>query len=116
MATLWRHPRLSVGDATALVNAKRTPALSERTVATILRRLYSKGYATHEAVGRAFFYTAVVGEEEFVSWHGRRAMADLLRRYGPEVAVSGLLGDGEVDQATLDLLDELVRRHRADSV
>lgn len=112
MAVLWRHPRLNVEDATALVNAKRARNLSERTVATILRRLDAKGYATHAVEGRAFLYTAVVPEDQFVAWHGRRAMGELLRRYGPEVAVVGLVEGTGADKAALDMLEELVRRLR----
>jgi predicted transcriptional regulator len=115
MAVLWRHPRLNVEDATALVNAKRARKLSERTVATILRRLDAKGYATHAVDGRAFLYTAVVPEEQFVTWHGRRAMGELLRRYGPEVAVAGLVEGSGTDKTTLDLLEELLRRNRKDA-
>lgn len=112
MAVLWRHPRLDVGDATALVNAKRPRSLSERTVATILRRLDAKGYAAHTVEGRAFLYTAVVPEEQFVAWHGRRAMGELLGRYGPEVAVVGLVEGTGADKAALDKIEELVRRLR----
>ncbi len=115
MAVVWRHPRLSVEDATALVNAKRARKLSERTVATILRRLDAKGYATHAVDGRAFLYTAVVPEDQFVAWHGRRAMGELLGRYGPEVAFAGLVEASGADKAALDLLEELLRRYREDA-
>jgi predicted transcriptional regulator len=115
MAVVWRHPRLNVEDATALVNAKRARKLSERTVATILRRLDAKGYAAHEVEGRAFLYTAVVPEEQFVAWHGRRAMGELLGRYGPEVAVAGLVEGAGADKAALDMLEELLRRNRKDA-
>ena len=115
MAIIWRHPRLNVGDATALVNAKRARDLSGRTVATILRRLDAKGYVAHAVDGRAFLYTAVVPEEKFVSWHGRRAVAELLERYGPDVAVAGLGESAELDQAAVQLLDELLQRRRGDA-
>lgn len=115
MAVVWRHPRLGVADATALVNAKRARKLSERTVATILRRLDAKGYAAHEVEGRAFLYTAVVPEDQFVAWHGRRAMAELLGRYGPEVAVAGLVEAAGARSAALDVLEGLLRRCREDA-
>jgi BlaI family penicillinase repressor len=115
MAVVWRHPRINVGDATAVVNAKRARKLSERTVATILRRLDAKGYATHVVDGRAFLYTAVVPEDQFVAWHGRRAMGEFLGRYGPEVAVAGLVEASGAGRAALDLLEELLRRYREDA-
>lgn len=115
MAALWRAPRCRVEDATLLVNEGRGRQLSERTVATILRRLDAKGYATHEAGGRAFRYTAVVAEEELVAWHGRRAVSALLRRYGPKVAIAGLLEEAEVDPQTLEGLEKLLERRRGDA-
>jgi len=115
MAVVWRHPRIDVEDATALVNAKRARKLSERTVATVLRRLDAKGYAAHEVEGRAFLYTAVVPEDQFVAWHGRRAMGELLGRYGPEVALAGLVEASGADQAALGMLEELLRRYRKDA-
>jgi BlaI family penicillinase repressor len=112
MAALWRHPRLGVLDATAMVNANRGRRLSERTVATILRRLDAKGYASHVVEGRAYLYTAVVAEEDFVAWHGRRAMGELLRRYGPEVALSGLVEQAGAEGSALEVLEDLLRRYR----
>ncbi len=115
MAVLWRAPRCRVEDATVLVNDRRARQLSERTVATILRRLDAKGYATHEADGRAFRYTAVVPEKEFVAWHGRQAVSALLRRYGPNVAIAGLLEEAEADPQTLDALEKLLEHRREDA-
>ena len=115
MAVLWRAPRCRVEDATVLVNEARERQLSERTVATILRRLDAKGYATHEVEGRAFRYTAVVPEEEFVAWHGRRAISALLRRYGTKVAIAGLLEEAKADTQTLKALEQVIEHHREDA-
>ena len=115
MAGVWRAPRCRVEDATVLVNDRRARQLSERTVATILRRLDAKGYATHEADGRAFRYTAVVPEEAFVAWHGRQAVSALLRRYGPKVAIAGLLEEAKADPQVLEALSKLLERRRGDA-
>jgi predicted transcriptional regulator len=115
MAVLWRAPRCRVEDATVLVNEARDRQLSERTVATILRRLDAKGYATHEVEGRAFRYTAVVPEEEFVAWHGRRAISALLRRYGTKVAIAGLLEEAKADTQTLKALEQVIEHRRKDA-
>ena len=115
MTVVWLAPRCRVEDATVLVNDGRPRQLSERTVATILRRLDAKGYVTHEVEGRAFRYTAVVPEEEFVAWHGRQAFSALLRRYGTKVAIAGLLEEAEVDPKTLEALERVIERHRGDA-
>lgn len=115
MDVVWQAPRCRVEDATVLVNEGRPRQLSERTVATILRRLDAKGYVTHEVDGRAFRYTAAVPEEEFVAWHGRRAISALLRRYGPKVAIAGLLEEAEADPQTLQALEQLIGRRREDA-
>lgn len=112
MAAVWKHPRSGVGEATVFVNETRRRELSERTVATILRRLDAKGHVTHEVVGRAFLYTATVPEQQFVAWHGRQVIAALVRRYGAEIAVAGLFDGTGADQATLDLLDRLLAERR----
>ena len=115
MAGVWRAPRCRVEDATVLVNEGRARQLSERTVATILRRLDAKGYVTHEVEGRAFRYTAVVPEEAFVAWHGRQAVSALLRRYGPKVAIAGLLEEAKADPQVLEALSKLLERRRGDA-
>lgn len=48
-------------------------------------------------------------------WHGRRAMAAPLQRYGPRVAVVSFVESAKDDQGTLEMLDELVQRCRKDA-
>ena len=72
MAAVWRHPGLSGIEATTLVNDKRDTPLSPRTILTVLRRLEAKGFLSHVVDGRAYRYTAVVPESDFVEWHARR--------------------------------------------
>jgi len=113
MATVWRHPGVSGGAATDLVNKKRGVPLSHRTILTVLSRLDAKGYLTHEVDRRTYFYTAVVPEREFVAWHAERAVKALLERYGDDTTLSGLVGAAATDPAMLERLDDLLDRHRA---
>ena len=112
MAAVWRHPGLSGLEATDLVNDRRDTPLSPRTILTVLSRLEAKGFLSHVVDGRAYRYTAVVPESEFVEWHARRAITDLLKRYGDDVVISGLLGTSSVDPNALARLDELLERSR----
>ena len=97
---------------TTLVNDKRDTPLSPRTILTVLSRLEAKGFLSHAVDGRAYRYTAVVPECEFVEWHAQRAITDLLKRYGDDVVISGLLGAPSVDPDALARLDELLERSR----
>ncbi len=112
MAAVWRHPGLSGVETTTLVNDKRDTPLSPRTILTVLSRLEAKGFLSHAVDGRAYRYTAVVPECEFVEWHAQRAITDLLKRYGDDVVISGLLGAPSVDPDALARLDELLERSR----
>jgi predicted transcriptional regulator len=112
MTAVWRHPGLSGTEATALINEARSTPLSQRTILTVLRRLEAKGLLSHVVDGRAFLYTAVVPENEFVDWHAQRAITDLLRRYGADVVISGLAGAPMADPDALARLDELLQRAR----
>jgi len=112
MAAVWRHPGLSGIEATTLVNDKRDTPLSPRTILTVLRRLEAKGFLSHVVDGRAYRYTAVVPQSDFVEWHARRAITDLLKRYGDDAVISGLLGAPSVDPGALARLDELLERSR----
>lgn len=110
MAVVWQHPGLTVSVATEFVNENRLKTLSERTIATILRRLDTKGYVVHAVDGRSYLYTATVPEREFVTWHGRRAMSELVDRYGEDVAIAGIVERAAADGAVLQHLTELINR------
>jgi len=112
MAVVWKHPGVDVTDATGFVNDQRPKVLSERTIATVLRRLDAKGYVTHGAKGRAFLYTAIVPQREFVMWHGRRAYEAFVERYGDEIAISGIVERANADDQTRKRLEELLAEGR----
>ncbi len=113
MATVWRHPGVSGAEATELINGMRDVPLSPRTVLTVLSRLEAKGYLTHVVDGRTYLYTAVVLEEDFVTWHAARAIRALRQRYGDDTTISGLVGAATADPAVLERLDDLLGRYRS---
>jgi BlaI family transcriptional regulator, penicillinase repressor len=72
MDALWR-----LGEATAEQVREALPQpLHDSTVRTLLRVLESKGYLRHEARGKSFVYSAVIGRERAQ----RHALRDLLGR------------------------------------
>jgi predicted transcriptional regulator len=113
MATVWHHPGVSGVEPAKHGEdgpvRKRDVALSVDQVGC----LDAKGYLTHVVEGRTYLYTAVVPEDEFVSWHAERAVKALLERYGDDTTLSGLIGAAATDPAILERLDDLLDRHRA---
>jgi predicted transcriptional regulator len=107
MGVLWRLRRASVGDVVSGMHERR--AVSYSTVQTILRILESKGYVTHDKVGRAFFYEPVVDERQA----RRRALRHLVKRLfagSPSLLVLNVLEDEEIDAAEREQLRKLIER------
>jgi predicted transcriptional regulator len=105
MNVLWE-----LGPSTAAdVRAQLTDDLAYNTVLTILRILEDKGYVTHEGVGRAHVYSALVPREAA----GRSALKRMVRtlfRGNPELLLTQLAEDRDLDEETIrrmrQLLDE----------
>ena len=107
MAVLWRLRRASVGDVVTAMNQAR--AVTYSTVQTMLRILETKGYVSHDKVGRAFVYEPVVDERQARS----RALRHLVRRLfegSPSLLVLNVLEDEELDPAEREHLRKLIER------
>jgi predicted transcriptional regulator len=107
MAVLWRLRRASVGDVATAMNQAR--AVTYSTVQTMLRILETKGYVSHDKVGRAFVYEPVVDERQARS----RALRHLVRRLfegSPSLLVLNVLEDEELDPAEREHLRKLIER------
>src|SRR5690349_5324095 len=74
MAVLWQSPASTVADVVAALRERY--ALTYSTVQTLLRILEQKGYVTHDKVGRAFVFRAIVDEGQA----RRRALKHLIAR------------------------------------
>jgi predicted transcriptional regulator len=107
MRVLWARGEASAADVQAALAPQRR--LAPTTVATVLSRLEKQGLLAHRAVGRTYYYSALVSEPEV-----RRSMvAELLDRvFGgdPAALVSHLLAEKEITPAEL----EAARRMLAD--
>jgi predicted transcriptional regulator len=106
MDVLWQSGEATVADiVTALKDRKRAAHYS--TVQTILRILETKGYVSHEKIGRAFIYHAKVDARQA----RRRALSHLLTRLfngSPSQLVLNVIEDGQIDPEELQRLKKIV--------
>ena len=101
MDVLWR-----VGEATAdALRAELPDSLHDSTVRTLLRILTSKGYLTHEVVGKAFVYRPAIERAKAQ----RLALGELLGRFFVGSAESLVLRLIEDERLSTDQLDEIRR-------
>ena len=105
MAVLWQTPQATVAEVAEALKARY--ALTYSTVQTMLRILEQKGYITHEKVGRAFVFRAIVDEGQA----RRRALKHLIGRLfngSPSLLVSNVLDDDEIDPQEIEQLKRLI--------
>jgi len=105
MHVLWDHPGSTVGHVAERIVGPARPAYN--SVLTILRILEKKGYVTHEKIGRAFVYSAVVDRRQA----RRGALSLLLSRFfngSREELVLDLFGHEGVDAKELELVKALL--------
>lgn len=111
MRLLWSRGESAVAD---LVQAlpEETP-LAYTTVLTTVRILEKKGYVVHRQEGRAFLYSACVGEHEA----RRSEMQHVMRRFfgdSRERLLLSLLGDGDVTLEELERLKQAIAEAPSD--
>jgi len=106
MDVLWQRTRATVADVVAALKDRKRAA-HYSTVQTILRILETKGYVSHEKVGRAFIYRARVDERQA----RRRALRHLLTRLfngSPSELLLNVLEDGQIDREELQRLKKII--------
>jgi predicted transcriptional regulator len=105
MKILWRRGESAVGDLVAAMPDGAT--LAYNSVLTTIRILEQKGYVEHTQEGRAFIYSACVGEHEASKTEIRHIMQ---RFFGDsrERLLLSLLRDDEVTPEELERLKEAI--------
>ncbi|HUG89579.1 MAG TPA: BlaI/MecI/CopY family transcriptional regulator [Planctomycetaceae bacterium] len=111
MQVLWQSGGATVAGVQQALAEERPLAYS--TLATVLNRLVRKGVVTHRFEGRAYRYQPAVSEEEVGTSMVRRLMENVFSG-SPSDLVSHLLNARDVDTVELDLIRELVERHKAE--
>ncbi len=118
MRLLWHLSEATVAQVHEALQPSRGLALT--TIATMLRKMESKGVVEHRVEGRQFVYRATVREHEVQ----QSMIGDLIERLfdGDAAAlVSHLVSEGEINETELAELQTLVRTrqcevdHHADS-
>lgn len=105
MKILWTRGESSVAEMVT-ATADEAP-LAYTSVLTTVRILETKGYVCHRQEGRAFFYSASVGEQEA----SRSEVRHVLQRFfgnSRERLLLSLLGDDEMTAAELRRLRDAI--------
>jgi len=105
MKVLWCRGESTVADMVAATSGESVIAYT--SVLTTIRILETKGYVSHRQEGRAFLYSACVGELEA----GRSEVRHVLQRFfgnSRERLLLSLLGDDEICQEELKRLKEAI--------
>lgn len=112
LKVLWQRGEASVAEVhEALPNG---PDLAYTTVATMLRKMETRGLVIHRADGRTFIYRAAVAEDQ-VSQGMAEHVLDRLFEGRLADMVSHLLTAREVSRAELARLEQLIAERKRQS-
>ena len=106
LQSLWDRPDSSVAEVHAELKPERD--LAYTTVATMLRKMETRGLVAHREEGRSLLYRALVAAEE-VSRSVGQHLVDRLSAGSLTEAVSHLLTSREVSRDELDQLEKLIK-------
>jgi predicted transcriptional regulator len=107
MNIMWvRGPSL-VSEVEELLNRRRSEPLAYKTYLTICSRLSEKGLLIHRKEGRAFRFSPMMTEGEFVARQAAKAADEMLDRFG-HVAISNFVDRVAADPDQLAALRELI--------
>ena len=107
MRALWNRGEATVSDVHADLLAAR--GLAPTTIATMLKKMESRGLVSHRTEGRRFVYKPSVSETDAT----RSMVADLTERlFSGRVTelVSHLIAEHEIDDAELAELNALISK------
>ena len=105
MKILWDRGESTVTEMVAAISAEE--ALAYTSVLTTIRILDTQGYVSHRQEGRAFLYSACIGEIEA----SRSEVRHVLQRFfgnSRERLLLSLLGDDEISPGELSRLKEAI--------
>lgn len=108
---LWRHPDLDAKQVRTSLPGPRLPSLS--TVQSTLERLYRKAYVDRIKQGHAYNYYATVTRGNLLG----RMLGDVIQILHDgrmETILSSFVNAAaEMDESSLEALEQMVRRRRA---
>jgi predicted transcriptional regulator len=103
---LWERGESSVSEVHAVLVPER--GLAPTTVATMLRKMETRGLVAHREEGRAFIYRAAVRSEDVARGAGEHFVERLFEGSLTD-AVQHLLQTRDVSRDELDQLAKLIR-------
>lgn len=109
MKVLWDRGESAVSDLVAATASDSEAALAYTSVLTTIRILETKGYVSHRQEGRAFLYSASIGETEASRSEVRHVMQRFFGNSRERLLLS-LLGDDEISPAELRRLKRAIDR------
>jgi predicted transcriptional regulator len=112
MQALWARGEATVADVLAALGG-RIP-LAYTTIATMLRKMETRGLVGHRAEGRSFVYRAVVAEESVTRGMAEHVLDRLFEGSLAEM-VSHLLTHREISRAELARLEKLIAERKRQS-
>ena len=107
MKVIWELGQATVSEVLDTINRK----LAYTTVATTMKHLEQKGFLTYTVDGRTFVYQPLIQEAEV----SQSMLSDLLERFfdnSVERLVNTLLETEQIGSVELDLLQQLINRHK----
>jgi predicted transcriptional regulator len=105
MKILWDRGASTVAEVVGAISPNES--LAYNSVLTTIRILETKGYVSHRQEGRAFLYSASIGEVEA----SRSEVRHVLQRFfgnSRERLLLSLLGDNEISPDELSRLKEAI--------
>ncbi len=113
MTVLWQRGDATAAEVRETLEQEQGLELAYNTVLTILRILQDKGHVAHAVEGRAHRFRPLVRREE-ASRSALRRLVDGLFDRSPELLLTHLVRDEQLDRATLERLRDLVETELAD--
>jgi len=110
MRLLWQTGECSVQDLVSSMPADSR--LAYNSVLTTIRILEAKGYVEHRQEGRAFLYSPRIAEQDAQQTEVRHIMNRFFSN-SREKLMLAVLGNGEVKQAELKRLKQLIAEAEA---
>jgi predicted transcriptional regulator len=110
MKVLWERGEATVGQVLDTLDDTDT-SLAYTTIATMLRKMETRGLVTHRAEGRSFIYRAKVAAED-VSRSMANHLVDRLFEGSLLEAVHHLLSTREVSRDELRELEKLIAERK----
>ena len=107
MKVIWELGQATVSEVLDTINRK----LAYTTVATTMKHLEQKGFLTYTGDDRTVVYQPLIQEKEV----SQSMLNDLLERFfdnSVERLVNTLLETEKIDSVELDLLQQLINRHK----